>query len=56
MSSDGQPRTKRVPIMLTERELEMIDDWRFTNKINTRAEAIRRLVMASLGCEVPHVQ
>lgn len=41
-------RDKRVPIMFSAEELEMIDDWRFANRIGTRAEAVRRLVTAGM--------
>jgi len=45
---EDEPRNKRVPIMLTESEVASIDDWRFANRVGTRAEAIRRLVVAGL--------
>lgn len=41
-------RDRRVPIMFTQQELELIDDWRFANRIGTRAEAVRRLVTAGM--------
>lgn len=39
-----KPRDKRVPIMLTEDELKQIDEWRFLNKVGTRADAMRTLI------------
>jgi len=39
-----EPRKNRVPFMLSDTELVAIDDWRFVNRVATRAEAIRRLV------------
>jgi len=44
----GITRDKRVPIMFSAEELEMIDDWRFANRIGTRAEAVRRLVSSGM--------
>lgn len=38
-----KPRDNRIPIMMSAEELESIDEWRFKNRIATRAEAIRRL-------------
>jgi hypothetical protein len=43
-----EPRQNRIPFMLSDAELEAIDTWRFDNRINTRAEAIRRLVQIGL--------
>jgi len=45
---EDEPRDKRVPIMLTESEVALIDDWRFENRVATRSEAVRRLVVAGL--------
>lgn len=52
MSAQSTPRDKRVPIMMTEAELAAIDDWRFDNRIATRAEAIRRLCAIVIAAEV----
>ncbi len=43
-----KPRENRVPIMLSDEELEAIDDWQHENRIATRSEAIRRL------CKLAH--
>lgn len=43
-----EPRKHRIPIMLSDSELQMIDDWRFANRIPTRSGAIRRLVEAGM--------
>ena len=42
--------TKKPRILLTVEEelLERIDDFRFGNRINTRSEAIRRLIAEGL--------
>jgi hypothetical protein len=44
-----EPRQNRIPFMMSDAELEAVDDWRFANKIATRAEAIRRLCQIGLG-------
>ena len=38
-----QNKTERVQLLMTLAELAAIDDWGFSNRIRTRAEAIRRL-------------
>lgn len=38
-----QPRDNRIPIMFSAEELRDIDEWRFENRIATRADAVRRL-------------
>ncbi|NKC03316.1 hypothetical protein FGI60_26025 [Brucella haematophila] len=45
-------RENRVPIMLTDDELNDIDNWRYENRIATRSEAIRRLVAMSMVREI----
>ena len=44
----NKPRENRVPIMLSDEELNVIDDWRFENRVATRSDAIRRLVRMAL--------
>lgn len=46
-----EPRQNRIPFMMSDAELTAVDDWRFTNRIATRAEAIRRLVQIGLRAE-----
>jgi hypothetical protein len=41
-------RTVKFQMMLTEAEVKAIDDYRFANRIISRAEAIRVLVKISL--------
>jgi metal-responsive CopG/Arc/MetJ family transcriptional regulator len=36
--------------------LERIDDFRFENRINSRSEAIRRLIEEGLKASVPSIQ
>ena len=38
-----KPRENRVPIMMSDDELQAIDDWRFNNRISTRSDAVRKL-------------
>ncbi len=57
MSQDvvAAQRTERVPIMMTKDEVAELDDWRFANRIDSRSEAIRKLVKAGVGCNsAPH--
>jgi hypothetical protein len=36
------------PFMMSARLREAVDTWRFANRIQTRAEAVRRLIEAGL--------
>lgn len=44
----SKARERRIPIMFSLEELERIDDWRFENRIATRANAVRQLVERGL--------
>lgn len=46
MGSSKKPakRSERLQVMLDDEELTCIDDWRFSNRIPTRAAAIRELI------------
>ena len=44
-------REQRLQIMLTEEELEIIDDWRFQRRMPTRAAAVRELLKRGLAAE-----
>jgi hypothetical protein len=46
-----QARNKRVPIMFTDDELEIIDEWQHRQLISTRADAIRRLCMMAINLD-----
>lgn len=46
-----EARQNRVPIMMTDEEMVIIDDWRFENRVATRSEAIRRLCKIGLETE-----
>lgn len=41
-------RTNRFPVMLTDAEVNAIDDWRFENQVATRSGAARRLMESGL--------
>jgi len=40
----GEGETERLHVKISSEELTAIDDWRFTNRISSRSEAVRRLV------------
>jgi hypothetical protein len=44
-------RGERLQIMLTEDELGALDDWRFSNRMPSRAAAIRELLKRGLAAE-----
>jgi hypothetical protein len=44
-------RGERLQIMLTPRELKMVDDWRFSRRMSSRAAAIRQLLKRGLVAE-----
>lgn len=37
-------KENRIHILMSDAELEALDEWRFANKIASRGEAIRRLI------------
>lgn len=39
----GKTETERMQLKITSAEIEAIDDWRFTNRVPSRSEAVRRL-------------
>jgi len=44
-----QNRGERLQIMLTEDELALLDDWRFANRMPSRAAAVRELLKRGLA-------
>ena len=40
----SETKSERLQIVLTPEELEMLDDWRFTHRMPSRAAAIRELI------------
>lgn len=49
----GLSRETRLQIMLDEDELAAIDDWRFKQRMPSRAAAIRRLINIGLAVKDP---
>ena len=47
----GVSRAERLQIMLTRKELEALDTWRFTARMPSRAAAIRELLKRGLAAE-----
>jgi hypothetical protein len=47
--SPGDPRGERLQIMLSEDELKILDDFRFRERMPSRAAAVRELVKRGLG-------
>lgn len=43
--------SERVPFQASKEFLDRVDDWSFTNRVRSRAEAIRRLVTRGLQAE-----
>jgi hypothetical protein len=46
-----EPKSIRLPLMVTPSEAKAIDDWRFERRIASRAEAIRRLIATGLNID-----
>jgi metal-responsive CopG/Arc/MetJ family transcriptional regulator len=44
-------RPERLQIMLTQQELDAVDDWRFTRRMPSRAAAVRELLKRGLAAE-----
>lgn len=47
-SEEKELKTIKFQMMLSEREAREIDDWSFSNRIRSRAEAIRRLCQMAM--------
>jgi hypothetical protein len=43
-----EPKDVRLPLMVSRSEAAAIDEWRYANKVPTRAQAIRQLIEAGL--------
>jgi hypothetical protein len=49
MGQEAPPkRTEKLQVMLDELELEAIEEWRFRNRVPSRAAAIRALISRGL--------
>lgn len=46
---DAPKRDVRFALMMSPAEVSAVDDWRFANRVATRAEAVRQLVQVALG-------
>ena len=44
-------RTEKLQLMLDVEELKVIDDWRFENRLPSRAAAIRELIRRGLNTD-----
>jgi hypothetical protein len=56
MAQGARMRGERLQIMLTQEELEMIDDFRFKHRMPSRAAAVREVLtrgLSALGFAVP---
>lgn len=53
MSDQSRPpkRTEKLQLMLDQEELKAIDDWRFENRLPSRAAAIRELIRRGLNSD-----
>lgn len=49
---NNQSRETRLQIMLSEDELKAIDDWRFRQRMPSRAAAIRQLIQVGLRSNI----
>jgi hypothetical protein len=49
--TSGLTRGERLQIMLTDRELEALDTWRFSARMPSRAAAVRELLKRGLAAE-----
>ncbi|MDH0117214.1 ribbon-helix-helix domain-containing protein [Rhizobium pusense] len=47
-------KTERIPIMFDQNLLDQVDEYRFSNRIGTRAAAIRELIVK--GIDVSETQ
>jgi len=46
-----EPRGERLQIMLTKEELGLLDSWRFSRHVPSRAAAVRELLRRGLNAE-----
>ncbi|MBT8414141.1 MAG: hypothetical protein KJO30_07405 [Boseongicola sp.] len=53
MTENDRPpkRTEKLQLMLGPDELQAIDDWRFENRLPSRAAAIRELIRRGLSSD-----
>lgn len=51
MTSEHGKRLTRLQIMVSDDEIRALDDWRFSERMPSRAAAIRELLRRGLGAE-----
>lgn len=47
----GKKRLSRLQVMLAEEELHALDDWRFAQRMPSRAAAVRELLRRGLAAD-----
>ncbi len=45
-------KSKRIQLMISNREAQAIEDYRWRNRIQSQAEAIRQLITCGLKAEI----
>jgi hypothetical protein len=53
--NSGLTRGIRLQIMLTPEEVELLDNWRFSRRMPSRAAAVRELLKLGLATEGLHL-
>lgn len=48
---ENEPKDVRLPLMVSKGEADAIDEWRYSNRIPTRAEAIRMLIQRGMSVD-----
>lgn len=51
MQVENSKRVDRLQVMVSEHELQAIDDWRFKSRMPSRAAAVRELLKRGLAAE-----
>ncbi len=52
----GEGDTQRLHVKISDEELEAIDDWSFANRVDSRSEAVRRLMKMALSVDAARSQ
>lgn len=47
---------QRMVIMMSKAEIDLIDDWMFSQRIRSRGEAVRRLVTAGMVTNLKQIK
>ena len=56
MSQTNELKSERFQMFVEKSTLEAVDDWGFSNRIRTRAEAIRQLIHLGLDAAQPQTK